>query len=142
MKKFVIAAALVAFGATVAYADAIADRQALMKGIAGSTKEIFAVVKGEKPFDAAEVKKHLQVYVDDAAKFTALFPDDSKTGGDTTASPKIWEDMEGFKAEMAKFSADATAAMSATDVASLGAAMKTVTGHCQTCHEAYRVKKS
>jgi len=112
-----------------------------MKSVATATKEASAYAKGTTPFDAAKAKALLQVYVDAAAKMPTLFPDDSKTGGDTTAAPKIWEDMAGFKAAFAKFSADATAGMAATDTASFAAAFGKVTGNCQSCHEVYRVKK-
>ncbi|CAM5772960.1 cytochrome C556 [Labrys miyagiensis] len=143
MKRFVIAAALVAVGVTTAFAGPIEDRQALMKAMAKNTKEAAGYAKGDTPFDAAKVKALLQVYVDDAAKLPTLFPDDSKTGGTdpTTASPKIWEDMAGFKSHAAKLSADATAAMGATDQASFAKAFGTLASNCNSCHGAYRIKK-
>ena len=39
-----------------------------------------------------------------------LFPDNSKTGGETAASPKIWEDTADFKAKFVKLGNDAKAA--------------------------------
>ncbi|MDQ0392353.1 c-type cytochrome [Labrys monachus] len=143
MKRFAIAAALVSFGVSVAFAGPIEDRQALMKGIAGATKEAAGYAKGTTPFDAAKVKALLQVYVDGAAKLPTLFPEDSKTGGTdpTTASPKIWEDMAGFKAHADKLGADATAAMAATDQASFAKAFGVIASNCNACHGVYRVKK-
>jgi cytochrome c556 len=39
-----------------------------------------------------------------------LFPDDSKTGGDTAALPLIWEKKSEFDAIFVKLGADSTAA--------------------------------
>ncbi len=144
MKRFVIAAALVAAGAATAFAGPIEDRQAMMKAMAKNTKELAAVAKGETPFDAAKVKALLQVYVDDSAKLPTLFPDDSKTGGTdpTTAAPKIWEDQAGFKAAAAKLGTDATAALAAADQASFAKAFGTVASNCNACHGTYRIKKN
>jgi cytochrome c556 len=143
MKRLVIAAAIVTFGVSAAFAGVIEDRQALMKGIAGATKAAAGYAKGTTPFDAAKVKTLLQVYVDGAAKLPSLFPDDSKTGGTdpTTASPKIWENPADFKAHAEKLSADATAAMAATDTASFGKAFGVLASNCNSCHGTYRVKK-
>jgi len=141
MKRFVVATVLVAFGATAAFAGAIEDRRALMKdGVAATTKTLTGYAKGETPFDAAKVKELLKVYVDASAKLPTLFPDDSKTG-DTTAAPKIWEDMAGFKAAAAKFGTDATAAEAATDTASFAKAFGVITANCGSCHGTYRIKK-
>ena len=71
MKRFVIAAALVAVGAASAFAGPIEDRQALMKTMAKNTKELAAVAKGETPFDAAKVKA--QKAADTARKAGATF---------------------------------------------------------------------
>jgi cytochrome c556 len=140
MKKFVLAACLVALGTSFAFADAIGDRQTLMKNQAGATKALFGYAKGDAAWDAAKVKELLQLFVDDAAVLPTLFPDGSDKG-DTTASPKIWEDMAGFKAKSAAFGKDAKEAQGAADAAALGEALKKVTGNCQSCHEAYRIKK-
>ena len=144
MKRFVIAAALVAAGVATAFAGPIEDRQALMKTMAKNTKELAAVAKGETPFDAAKVKALLQVYIDDSAKLPTLFPDDSKTGGTdpTTAAPKIWEDQAGFKTAATKLGTDATAALAAADQASFAKAFGTVASNCNACHGTYRIKKN
>ena len=82
-----------------------------------------------------------KTYLDSAKKFEGLFPANSKSG-DTTASPKVWEDQAGFKAALAKFEADAAAgATAATDVAGFRTAFGNVTKNCGGCHEAFRIKK-
>ncbi|MDQ0472572.1 c-type cytochrome [Labrys wisconsinensis] len=141
MRRFAAAAVLVAFGATVAFAGPIEDRQAIMKGVAAATKTATGIAKGETPFDAAKAKEIAAVYENAAAKMPTLFPDDSKTGNDTTAAPKIWEDKAGFAAEFAKLGTDAKALAATTDTASFAAAFKTLTGECGTCHGTYRIKK-
>ena len=72
-----------------------------------------------------------------------LFPENSKTGGDTTAAPKIWEDMAGFKAAFQKFEADAVRPRprSRTRPASRPN-FPAVLKNCGGCHETYRIKKS
>jgi len=141
MRCIAAAALLVAFGATVAFAGPIEDRQAVMKGVAAATKTAVSIAKGETPFDAAKVKEILAVYQNAAAKMPTLFPEDSKTGNETTAAPKIWEDMAGFKAGFQKLATDAKAAEASTDTASFATGFKTITGDCGACHGTYRIKK-
>ena len=70
----------------LAQADAIADRQAIMKDLGRSVGQIAPVVKGEKPFDAAAVLAALEKIDADAKKFDVdtLFPAGSDQG-DTEA---------------------------------------------------------
>lgn len=141
----VAAVAVVAFGATavVAQQDPIAARKALMKSVGGATGAVSRMVKGEAPFDLATAKKSFATYQEVAAKMPDLFPVTSKEGGETTAAPKIWEDMADFKAKFVKFAADAKAAeASVTDLDSLKAAMAGMGKNCGGCHEIYRIKKS
>ena len=61
------------------------------------------MVKGEAPFDAAAVNAAFTQWSETAAALPKLFPDNSKTGGETRALPKIWDDREGFDAQIAAF---------------------------------------
>lgn len=142
---FATAAALVlaATGAATAEDSPIAQRKAILKGFGDATKPIAAMLKGETPYDDAVVKKTLATLSAGAKKLPSLFPENSKTGEDTAALPKIWDDKAKFEAIYAKLDADATAAAGVIkDEASLKANMGKVFGDCKSCHDDYRAKKS
>ncbi len=145
MKKLFLGVAAVAMMvAGVAHADAIADRKAVMKMKVGASMGVLGkTAKGEMDFDAAAVLAAFTTMREGAGGFGDLFPAGSETGGETTASPKIWEDMEGFKAKLAKFTGDLDSAITAApaDKDAFMAAFGPVAGNCQSCHEAYRVMK-
>ena len=145
MKRLILAISAVALVSSAAFADPIADRKALMKERGGFVGQLAPIAKGEKPFDAAAVLAALQGLAANGAKFNAdtLFPAGSGTG-DTKASPKIWEDMAGFKKAEAKFEADVAAAIAAApqDLESFKAQFGAVTSNCGACHQTYRLPQS
>jgi cytochrome c556 len=126
----------------LAQLDPIAARRALMKANEEQTKFGLAMIKGEAPFDLPKAKAIFTSYLDAATKAPNLFPENSKTGGDTVASPKIWEDMAGFKAGFAKLEADAKAALaSISDLQSFKTAFAATGKDCGNCHETYRLSR-
>jgi len=142
MKGFIAPVLIFALSIGSALADdVIAQRRALMKANGDSTKAMVAILKGA-PYDDAAVKAALKTYTEAAEKMPALFPPDSKTGGDTAALPAVWENKADFDARLAKFGKDAAAAAgSITDAASFKANMTGVLKNCSECHETYRAKK-
>ena len=141
----VAAIAAVTFAATavIAQQDPIAARKALMKANGADARTAAGMAKGDTPFDLAVAQKIFANYAEAGAKLPGLFPANSKTGGDTAASPKIWDDMAGFKAASDKFAADAKAAgASVKDLDSFKAGFGAVSRNCGSCHETYRIKKS
>lgn len=138
-----VAVVSIAATAVVAQQDPIAARKALMKEAGQATAAVVKMTKGETPFDLATAQASFKTYQNVASKMPALFPENSKSGGETTAAPAIWEKMDDFKARFVKFEADAKAAeASVKDLDSLKAAVANVSRNCGGCHEAYRVKKS
>jgi cytochrome c556 len=146
MVRTVLAVAAIALGVSVAIAqqDPIAARKALMKENGEQAKIGAAMMKGEAPFELATAQKIFATFEDAAAKMPSLFPDNSKSGGDTAADLKIWESMDDVKARFAKFGADAKEAESkVTDLDSFKAAFGNIgKNDCGACHQTYRVKKS
>jgi cytochrome c556 len=149
IRTALVAAALVmglstiGLNAVLAQSDPIAERKNVMKGVGGATGQGAKFAKGEEAYDAAKAQAIFKTYSDAAKKMPSLYPANSKTGGDTSAAPKIWEDEAGFKAAFAKFDADvsANATAAATDLASFRTAFGNVTKNCGSCHETYRIKK-
>jgi cytochrome c556 len=141
---FLVVAAVLVAGAVAAQSDPITTRKALMKANGDQAKIGAAMAKGETPFDAQKAKVMFATFVDAANKMPNLFPDNSKTGGETAAAPKIWENMADLKARFAKLGADAKAAQgSVTDLATFKAAFGSIGKQdCGACHELYRIKKS
>lgn len=127
--------------AVMAQSNPIAERKDAMKAVGAATRDGAAMAKGEVAFDAAKAQAVFKTYADAAKKMPTLFPDSSKTGGETTANPKIWEDQAGFKTAFVKFEADAAAGATVANLDGFRTAFGAATKNCGTCHEVYRIKK-
>ncbi len=145
MIRYLSVAALLAVGGTIAFAQgvggtaAIEQRKAAMKAIAGANKGLSDIAKGDVAFDAAKVAAGFKTIEDNLAKTKALFPDDSKSGGDTQALPAVWEKKADFAAKFDKAAADAKAAGAASkDLASFQDRHKAFLANCGGCHKDYR----
>ncbi len=142
MKKLLIgtfAACLMA--STSVYADPIADRKAAMKNVGMAMGAMVKMLKGQTEYNPQLAVVAFSVLNNATIGFPSLFPVGSETGGKTIASPKIWSDMDGFKAAVAKAQADSAAAIAAkpADIGEFRAIFGKVAGNCKACHEAYRV---
>jgi cytochrome c556 len=144
MRRTVLAVTALALGLSTAIAqDPIAARKAIMKENGKMSAQAAKFIKGEEPFDLAKAKAIFAQYQDAAAKMPNLFPDNSKTGGETAALPPIWEKKADFDAKFVKFGADAKdAAAKVKDEASFKEAFPVVQKNCGGCHETYRMKKT
>ena len=148
MFRTVIAvSAVLLLGVTAAAAQScpefIQKRQTLMKKSGEEAKIGTAMIKGEKPFDAAKVQEIYAAFAEDAKQMPTLFPDCSKSGAKTTAAPAIWERMDDFKAAIAKFAADIKAAQdNPKDLDTLKANFQTIGKNCSSCHQTFRVRTS
>jgi len=136
-------ATLLGIAAVAAQSDPIAARRALMKANGDQAKIGVDMAKGQAPFDLAKAKAMFATFVDAANKMPNLFPENSKVGGDTAATPKVWEDMADFKARFTKFGEHSAAAIGAVkDLKSFKEQFTIVGKDCGGCHEIYRVKKT
>jgi cytochrome c556 len=150
MIRTVFAVAAIALGVTAAIAqqDPIAARKALMKANGDQGKIGAAMIKGETPFDLAKAHEIFVTWQNASTKAPGLFPEnstDQPTADDPySASPDIWQNLEDFKARLAKLGADAKAAdASVKDLDSFKAAFANIgKNDCGGCHEKYRLKKS
>lgn len=148
MKKLLLAVSVLAMSASAVIAadDPIAVRKALMQAVGAAAGASGAMMKGEMDYNPGVAKLAIAAVNASSHAFGDYFPDGS-TSDASTASPKIWEDMAGFKAAAAKFAGDSAAAMQASgkdgpaDLDAFKAAMGPVLGNCKTCHEAFRVQK-
>jgi cytochrome c556 len=142
MRLFALAVSAALLATTAASADPIADRKAIMKDRAAEMKVLVPIAQGKVDFDAAAVMAELQKMAENAQRtdVDALWPAGSDQG-DTKSSPKIWEDMAGFKATMDKFKADAAAAAAANpqDLGSFQAVFGPLASNCGSCHQKYRL---
>jgi cytochrome c556 len=145
MFRTVLAVTAIAVGVTAvaAQSDPIAARRQHMKDVGAATKTGGGMAKGEVPYDQSKAQGVFATYVKAGTELPNLFPETSKTGGDTAALPAIWANQADFKAKSDKFVADAKAAQtSVKDLDTFKGAFSGVTKNCGGCHETYRAKKS
>jgi cytochrome c556 len=90
------------------------------------------------PFDLEKARKVSATFEDAGTKAPDLFVKAAKAGDDAAADPKMWEDLDDFKARFAKLGVDAKAAgAQVTDLASFKAAFGNIgKNDCGGCHEA------
>lgn len=139
MIRILSVAAIVAVGATMAYAqalDVIKERRQAMRSITSESSALAKMAKGETAFDLAKAQAGMKAMGDQAAKFKTLFPDNSKTGGSTDAAPKIWAEKTQFNAVADKWVDVIRASTSATkDEASFKAEYPKIASGCGGCHK-------
>ena len=139
MLRILIIITAIATGITVVYAqnlDAIKQRREVMKSIATAGITNFEMIRGRAPFDLSRVQTGLMIYQSEAEKLKNLFPDDSKIGGGTDASPKIWQAKAEFEAAIETFIAIAkTAAGTIKDETTFKVEYPKVVNSCNGCHK-------
>ncbi len=142
MMRTILVAGAVTLGITAAVAQAtnvIEQRKGLMRQNGAATRTVSAMLRGQAPFELAQVQSALQNYIQVGQVYPSLFPDDSKTGNDTRALPAIWENRADFNAQNAKFVQDSQAALAAIkDEATFKTEMPKVLGNCGACHQKYQ----
>src|SRR5256714_15667322 len=101
MIRTVLAVAAIAIGITAvaAQSDPIAARRTHMKEVGAQTKTGAGMAKGEIPFDQGKAQGIFAAYVKAATDLPKLFPETSKSGGETPALPAIWANMSGVTAK-------------------------------------------
>ena len=132
----------VGMASVMAQNDPIATRKDMMKQVGRANAEVSKISKGDAPFKLETVQAALKTIQDASRAMPNLFPDNTKTGGDTAALPKVWETKADFNTRWEKMGKDAAAASTKiVDEASFKTAYSEVTGNCGGCHEGYRMKK-
>ncbi len=151
MKKLVVVfltGTAILAGAAISAEDPISARKAVMQNVGDAAKMGGAMLKGEMEYNPAAAQLALRVMNSAALAVGELYPKGSETGMETTASPKIWSDMGGFKAALVKFQTDTAAGMMKPeeieffDKESFGEAFGRATANCKSCHENFRVQKN
>jgi cytochrome c556 len=130
--------------AALAQDDPIKQRQAIMDQTGKIAEKAGKMVKGELPYDAAEMAEGMKTISAGAEKFPAYFPDGSEPapGVKTDALPEIWLDKADFDSWAAKLKTDAAkaAAAAAGGLESFQTAFIAMGQTCRGCHEKYRKK--
>ncbi len=128
--------------------DPIQTRKELMGDNLGAIKIAAGMAKGDIAFDAQKAELAMRTMNAVSLGFGNYFGPDMKPPADSkttfSASPEIWNNMDGFKAQLAQFRADTSAAIKAagSGEADWKAAFGKVAKNCATCHQNYRVKNN
>jgi cytochrome c556 len=123
--------------------DVIKQRQQTMKDTGATAGTAAKMLKGQAPFDLGAAQASLNTFIATAKNMPALFPEDSKTGGNTRALPEIWANKSDVDARFAKLGQDATEALAAIkDQPSFVAAFPPIFKNCGGCHEKYRAAEN
>lgn len=123
--------------------DMIAKRKEYMKAVGGAAKASNEMIKGEKPYDAKVAADGMTKIASGWGEFVKQFPKGTETGGETTASPKVWENPQDFdtKGKGMAAAASKAAAEAAKGADAFKAAFGDVGKTCKGCHEIYRIPK-
>jgi cytochrome c556 len=145
---FASAAIIVSVTAVVAQTDVAAARKQLMKQNGEHAYgTLNRIVRGQAPYDQAKVDAAFANFIETAPKIPTLFPSGGYQGpianDDYYANTKAFESQADLTARAAKLQKEASEAKTKPkDLESLKTVWPALLrDNCDTCHEAYRVKK-
>jgi cytochrome c556 len=121
--------------------DAVKYRKSAFQLIRSHFGRMQAVMKGQSPYDKAEIQANVAVLSTLAALPWQAFPAGTES---KDALADIWSDPAGFKAAQDKFKAAVgklSAAADAGDLEKLRSAYADVGASCKACHDVYHEKK-
>lgn len=122
--------------------QAIKYRQAVFKVVNWNFKPMGAMIKGEKPFNAAEFQRMAEhvAYMSQLAA-EGFIPGSDALAGETRAKDDIWKKPDDFKAKMADFekaSAELAKVAKGGDLNAIKPVFAKTADTCKACHKAYR----
>ncbi|WP_459618149.1 c-type cytochrome [Bordetella sp. 2513F-2] len=121
--------------------DAIDYRQSALSLIASHFTRMQPVVRGQAPYDAAQIQANVKLLQTLSTLPWAAFGPGTEGGG---AREEIWSDAEGFRQKQEAFTANVaklSEAADSGDLARVRAAFGEVGASCKACHDAYRKKR-
>jgi cytochrome c556 len=120
--------------------NAVKYRQHTMDAVGGHMQALAEIVKGQ-----VDHKDHIALHASSLAALAGIAPDlfgaDSKTGADTKALPKIWEQPDVFKQRLDGFRTAAEeldAVVKGGDTTKLPAAFGALGKSCKSCHDDFK----
>lgn len=137
-----LAAAILSGAVVLAQENPITARQEIMKKSDEDVKLMTKMSKGEVPYDGAKVTAAYAAIEGGYKKVQNLFPDNSKTGDNTRASPKVWENRADFDTKLAaliKVAGEAKAKAATEE--GFKAVHADVVKACDNCHSDYRIRR-
>ena len=138
-----LACAAVAMPAAAQFAkpqDAVKYPQAPLTVMASHFSRMQPVVRGQAPYDAAQIKANVDILKTLAALPWAGFGPGTE-GGD--AKPEVWSNAADFKDKQQRLVDNVgklSAAADSGDLAKVRAAFGDVGASCKACHDVYRKK--
>ena len=147
MSRTPLALALLVFVTSAASADppkpdkVIQYRQSIYHVMLWNWGPMGEMVKGKRPFDAADFRQRAERLAYMTKMLSEAFPEGSDKGADTDALPVIWENKKDFDAKLLDLQREAqglaTVAASGDEAKIKDQFMKTG-GACKACHDKYR----
>ena len=124
---------------------AIKYRQSAMTLQNNHMGRLFAMIKGEVPFDAKVAAENIEIValLNSRVQFAAFIEGSDK--GNTNAKPEIWTEKDKFAAAVAKSQEDVVKLASAGKTGNLDqikAAAGAVGQSCKACHDTYKKPQS
>lgn len=121
------------------------DRQALMKGMRTALGGFVPMLKGDKPWQPAEVQRLADRLRAESGKMLTLFPEGTSSEKRfTMALPAIWKDSAAFAAAAKATEAAAVRLKElapSRDEAALAKQVEVLSNSCIDCHQAFRLQR-
>ena len=147
MSRLPFALILSVFAAAAFSADApkpekvIQYRQSIYHVMLWNWGPMSEMVKGKRPFDAADFKLRAERLAYMTRMLDDGFPEGSDKGASTDAKPEIWQNMKDFQAKLADLQRE-TQVLADTaaggDEAKIKDQFAKAGGTCKACHDKYR----